>query len=356
MSSDANGNYSLPSSYFVQNGDTVLPVQHNPVFEDVAAALTARVMKDGRTTWTGNMKAGGFKITGLGDGENPQDAATNIQVNGSGTIASATTTDIGGEAERTLHITGSEDITSFGTAAAGVWRRLIFDDALSLTHNATSLILPDGVDITTAAGDTAVMVSEGSGNWRCESYNRAARRVNSERWRLISSEDASSSSAILFSLDTTNAGYDQFLIEAVDVIVGTSAATLNLRLGSNGTGGAFDSGSTDYAYAGFAITEDTSGGPFSANSTGASAFQIAGGALNTAPSDADIIIRGAGSASRATHVISSASYRGSTNSQIYDIQFKGRRTSSVVHNAVRIYPSAGVITSGTFRLYGRPIR
>jgi hypothetical protein len=45
---------------------------------------------------------------------------------------------------------------------------------LTLTHNATSLILPGATNITTAANDTALLISEGSGNWRCWSYTRAA--------------------------------------------------------------------------------------------------------------------------------------------------------------------------------------
>jgi len=48
-----------------------------------------------------------------------------------------------------------------------------FTGALTLTHNATSLILPGAASITTAAGDVAVFVSEGSGNWRCVSYTKA---------------------------------------------------------------------------------------------------------------------------------------------------------------------------------------
>ena len=49
-----------------------------------------------------------------------------------------------------------------------------FADALTLTHNATSLILPGGASITTAAGDVAGFRSLGSGNWRCEFYSRAS--------------------------------------------------------------------------------------------------------------------------------------------------------------------------------------
>ena len=88
-------------------------------------------------------------------------------------IASATTTDIGAATGRFVHITGTTTITGLGTRAAGVERKLVFDGALTLTHNATSLILPGAANINTAAGDVAMMVSEGAGNWRCVSYQRA---------------------------------------------------------------------------------------------------------------------------------------------------------------------------------------
>jgi hypothetical protein len=89
-------------------------------------------------------------------------------------IASAATTDIGASASPNVRITGTTSITSFGTVAAGTRRFLAFAAALTLTHNATSLILPGAANITTAAGDTAVARSLGSGNWVIESFTRAA--------------------------------------------------------------------------------------------------------------------------------------------------------------------------------------
>lgn len=80
MSTDPTGNYSLVPSYFVQNGDTVLPSQHNPVLEDIAAGLTARVMRDGRSVMTGNLQMGGNKVSGLDDGTNPGDAVNKSQL------------------------------------------------------------------------------------------------------------------------------------------------------------------------------------------------------------------------------------------------------------------------------------
>jgi hypothetical protein len=88
-------------------------------------------------------------------------------------IASASSINLGAATGSNLHITGTTTITSLGTVAAGVERRVIFDGALTLTHNATSLVLPGNANITTAAGDSAVFISEGSGNWRCVSYNKA---------------------------------------------------------------------------------------------------------------------------------------------------------------------------------------
>lgn len=90
------------------------------------------------------------------------------------TIASASTVDIGAAAANTITISGTTTITSFGTIAAGAVRRLVFSGALTLTHNATSLILPGAASITTAAGDVAEFVSLGSGNWRCINYSKAS--------------------------------------------------------------------------------------------------------------------------------------------------------------------------------------
>lgn len=81
-------------------------------------------------------------------------------------IASATTTDLSAATGGYVHITGTTTITGFGTVSAGIRRKITFDGALTLTHNATSLILPTGASITTVAGDTCEAMSEGSGNWR----------------------------------------------------------------------------------------------------------------------------------------------------------------------------------------------
>ena len=82
-------------------------------------------------------------------------------------IASATTTDLGAVVGLMHDITGTTTITGLGTVSAGVWKIIKFEGALTLTHNATSLILPGAGNITTVAGDVGIFMSEGSGNWRC---------------------------------------------------------------------------------------------------------------------------------------------------------------------------------------------
>jgi hypothetical protein len=85
-------------------------------------------------------------------------------------IASAATTDIGAVEGFAHDITGTTTVTGFGTVSAGIHKVLQFDGALTLTHNSTSLVLPGGANITTAAGDVGWFISEGSGNWRCLAF------------------------------------------------------------------------------------------------------------------------------------------------------------------------------------------
>jgi hypothetical protein len=96
-------------------------------------------------------------------------------------IASAPTTAIGapGTALYTT-VTGTTTITSFGTVGAGTFRIVEFTGTLTLTHNATSLILPGGTSIVTAAGDIGFFISVGSGSWKCLLFSKASgRAVNS---------------------------------------------------------------------------------------------------------------------------------------------------------------------------------
>lgn len=87
-------------------------------------------------------------------------------------IASAATTDLGTVSTHRAQITGTTGITSFGTGV-NLMRLIRFSGVLTITHNGTSLILPNAINITTAAGDMALVTSDASGNWRMHWFSRA---------------------------------------------------------------------------------------------------------------------------------------------------------------------------------------
>lgn len=116
---------------------------------------------------------GAVGVSNGGTGASTVIGATDALSTKGSNIASAGTTNIASATGRYVNITGTATITALGTATAGVLRILNLNGA-TLTHNATSLILPGGVNIVSTAGDKAIFVSEGSGNWSCVSYQSAA--------------------------------------------------------------------------------------------------------------------------------------------------------------------------------------
>ena len=97
----------------------------------------------------------------------------------SASVASASTANLCGSSgaaptQSYLTITGTTTITGFGSnCQVGQLIVVKFSGILTLTYNATTLILPTSANITTAAGDFAVMQYLGSGNWQALIYQRA---------------------------------------------------------------------------------------------------------------------------------------------------------------------------------------
>lgn len=94
---------------------------------------------------------------------------------GTATVASATTTDVCSVPQSVLTISGVTTISALGASCqTGQMKMLIFSGSLTLTHNATSLILPNGGNnIATAAGDRAWAAYLGGGNWEIVVYQKA---------------------------------------------------------------------------------------------------------------------------------------------------------------------------------------
>jgi len=90
-------------------------------------------------------------------------------------IASAATTDVLASTAKFVSITGSASITSLGSEPNQIkFVRAAAAATFTLTHNATSLILPTGANITAAAGDSFIVLSDASGNARVMAYQRAS--------------------------------------------------------------------------------------------------------------------------------------------------------------------------------------
>lgn len=87
-------------------------------------------------------------------------------------IASASDCNIWTTDGNTVHVTGTTTITDWGTAPqAGAWKRVIFDGALQLTHNATTNDLPNDENITTIAGDSCIVYARSTSSYQIFEYS-----------------------------------------------------------------------------------------------------------------------------------------------------------------------------------------
>jgi hypothetical protein len=90
------------------------------------------------------------------------------------TIASAATPNINDATGNTFFISGTTTITGFSTASqSGVTRKLIFNNAVLLTHSASLKLFGDA-NITTVDGDVAIFVAETTSVWRMVGFYRAS--------------------------------------------------------------------------------------------------------------------------------------------------------------------------------------
>lgn len=80
MPTDGSGVHTLPAGYLAVTGDVIQPSQHNPPLEDLSAAATARLMRNGSNGMTADLPMGGNKIVSVADPTNAQDAATKAYV------------------------------------------------------------------------------------------------------------------------------------------------------------------------------------------------------------------------------------------------------------------------------------
>ena len=163
---DSGGALGTPSSGTLTNCTTL------PLTSGVTGTLPIANGGTAATTAAGARTALGAAASGANSDITSLTGITGLINEAQGSnIASASTINLSTATGNYVHITGTTTITAI-TLAQGAERTIVFDGALTFTNGA-SLILPSGANITTAAGDTAIVRGEAAGVVRCVDYMRA---------------------------------------------------------------------------------------------------------------------------------------------------------------------------------------
>ncbi len=320
-----DGSFSNVPGTTVTASTTILSAWANGFTADVAATFNTEWPIALLPTIT-VAKGGTGATTVIGAVDNLFTASSNI--------ASAATTDLSTATGLYVAISGTTTITAFGTEAAGVIRILKFLGILTLTYNATSVILPGSANITTAAGDIAVFVSEGSGNWRCITYQRVATvPVRSQAWEHISTSTPAAAGTATF----TDLSAYRFLRATVYLTLSVDNEILYIQ---TSVGGTFATAGTDYnnqVINGFSTTLATA----NADTFGLRVGDAVGNAANEAISSTVYIFE-LNQAKQAHHTADTFQLNGSAVPIRSAVG--GRRLNTSARDGIRFLPGSGNIT------------
>ena len=161
-------------------GTKILSSRHDTHDEDLATAINACITQNNESKPTADFAPNTNDAYDLGTSSLKwKDLLLSGDADIDGVIKGAKGADVASAGALTLgsdgnyfDITGTTSITSIGSVGVGAVVKLHFDDELTLTHNATDLVLPGNNDIYTQAGDEAEFVEYASGDWRCLSYQK----------------------------------------------------------------------------------------------------------------------------------------------------------------------------------------
>jgi hypothetical protein len=169
-----------------------------------------RMTPSGAQACTGGEIVAGTLVDVVYDGTQFQLVDVVAQFGGAGPVtplASSATTNLGTISSHLVNITGVTTISSFGSSASTTYPFywIGFQSALTLTYNATSMILPGAADIITAAGDSALAAYAGLGNWQILFYQRAASAPY--RRKAPTYQDLTSGSSATYTAPTPRPSY-----------------------------------------------------------------------------------------------------------------------------------------------------
>lgn len=145
-------------------------------------------------------------------------------------ITAAATTDLGTKNSRNVLVNGTTGITAFGSSAsvAAPLYLLKFAGILTMTNSA-GMALIGGVDIITAAGDYALALYLGSGNWAVIAYFRASGKALIETDQFPSQ---TSNAGKMVTTDGTNKSWSGNVITARGSYSGTTVNSGSVNIAS----------------------------------------------------------------------------------------------------------------------------
>ncbi len=251
-------------------------------------------------------------------------------------VASASTLTLGDDGNY-FDITGTTTITAIASKGVGTVVKLHFDGALTLTHNATDLVLPGGVSIRTAAGDEAEFVEYASGDWRCTNFQPAV-----TGYQTIISQPFGGAASITI----TDIGAFR-LLRFSGSLHGTSVTqSIVVKLSSN-NGSSFFSGATDYSRTILFRSNSTNGGAENATPGLELISSVASGQ------------RGSFEATLSDFNVAGEKFMSGTASAVdalgNSVQVTGGRAlnnAAVACNAIQLLPTAGTALNGYIHIEG----
>lgn len=264
---------------------------------------------------------------------------------GDETIVAAATTDIGTLPGRYISITGNTAITSFGTIKAGTIKYLKFTGTPTITYNAASLILPSLSSITAASGDTAVFVSEGSGNWRCVSYQRAAYMPSSDTWETVVPQTPFTGQP---AINSPNLGAFRTVEIEFRCTPNTDAVSFGLITSAN-NGSSYATAAGDYYYTQVRtiMTTVSGNGDLSATEIALSASAVGNG-----PGEGCTFKLTLFDFNQAIHTLAQGICGGvNANGDVFAATIMGKRNAAQALNAFRVFVSSGTF-SGYYTIRG----
>lgn len=169
MPYNGSGLFQLIAGNPVVTGTVISSTWANNTLADVANnGLTNCITRDGQTTPTANLPMGAFQFTNLAPPAGDGQALRWEQLTKGADIASAATIAIPNEG-MAFDVTGTTGVTALSGGFPGRYVFLRFTGVLTLT-NSSSLVLPNGQNITTAANEIYGFICPDAGIWVCVVY------------------------------------------------------------------------------------------------------------------------------------------------------------------------------------------